>query len=39
MIVAGIFLIVGAWIGGAIGFLCGYKFAIGELKQKDKILS
>ena len=36
MIVAGIFLIVGAWIGGAIGFLCGYKFAIGELKQKDK---
>lgn len=33
MIMVGICFIVGA-IGGAIGFLCGYKFAIGELKQK-----
>lgn len=32
----GVFFIVGALIGGAIGFLCGYKFAIGELKQKNK---
>ena len=31
-----VFFIVGAWIGGAIGFLCGYKFVIGELKRKDK---
>ena len=36
MIIAGILFIVGALIGGVIGFLCGYKFAIGELKQKDK---
>lgn len=36
MIIDGIFLIVGASIGGAIGFMCGYKFAIGELKQKGK---
>lgn len=36
MIVAGIFFIVGAWIGGAIGFVCGYMFVINELKQKNK---
>ena len=36
MIVAGILFIVGVSIGGAIGFICGYKFVIGELKQKDK---